>query len=29
MAKGLRPKRSLRQAMHHEIMMYAIAQKEG
>ena len=29
MAKGLRPKRSLRQAMQHEISMYCIAQKEG
>ena len=26
MAKGLRPKRSLRQALHHEIAMYGIAQ---
>ena len=26
MAKGLRPKRSLRQAMAHEISMYAITQ---
>jgi len=29
MAKGLRPKRSIRNAMQHEISMYAIAQREG
>jgi len=27
--KGLRPRRSVRQAMAHEIMMYAIVQKDG
>lgn len=26
-AKNLRPKRNIRTAMHHEIMMYAIAQE--
>ena len=28
MAKGLRPKRSIRNAMQHEIAMYGIAQRE-
>lgn len=28
-SKNLRPKRNIRTAMNHEIMMYAIAQKEG
>jgi hypothetical protein len=27
--KGLRPRRSIRTAMAHEIAFYAIAQKEG
>lgn len=29
LAKGLRPRRSVRTAMAHEIMMYGIVQKEG
>lgn len=29
LSKGLRPRRSVRTAMQHEIMMYSIVQKEG
>ena len=29
LSKGLRPRRSVRTAMQHEIMMYCIVQKEG
>ena len=29
MQKGLRPRRSVRAAMAHEVMFYAIVQKEG
>ena len=29
MKKGLRPRKSVRSAMQHEVMFYALAQKEG
>lgn len=29
LSKGLRPRRSVRTAMSHEILMYSIVQKEG
>ena len=29
LSKGLRPKRSVRTAMQHELAMYAIVQKDG
>jgi hypothetical protein len=28
-SRNLRPRRNIRNAMQHEVMMYAIAQKEG
>ena len=29
LSKGLRPRRSVRSSMQHEILMYSIVQKEG